>query len=105
MYPDKPILAGSFGCPGCGRGDGSHPPLCQVAVRLTAAHAARSGGDWRERLLAASVFYVNLFGCRWTTPARHYRAAAADDPPEGDAGEALEFSPADWLFRSEAQPI
>lgn len=101
----KPPETSLFPCPGCGRVDGAHPPMCQVAVRLTAASAARENGDWRNRLLAASVFFVDLYGCRWSGPARHLRAAAADDPPSEEAGEKLEYAPADGLFRSERQPL
>ena len=90
-----------FPCPGCGRADGSHPPLCQVAVRLTAAHASRTGGeDWRAGLRAAAAFYAGLFGCHWVHVARHYRQAAADTPGAED-GEPLAFAPADGLFRPE----
>jgi hypothetical protein len=88
-----------FPCPGCGRADGAHPPMCQVAVRLTAAAAAREGGDWRARLTAASLYFTDLFGCRWFPAARHLRAAAADDPPPTDPGEPLVYAPADDLFR------
>lgn len=93
--------AAPFPCPGCGRFDGAHPPMCQIAVRLTAADAARSGADWRERLRAASVFFGALYGCPWTPAARHYRMAAADDPPADEPGESLAFAPADNLFRCE----
>lgn len=90
-----------FPCPGCGRDDGAHPPMCQIAVRLTAAHAARHGGaTWRAGLRVVAAYYVGLFGCRWVHVARHYRAAAADDPPgPGDEGEPLAFAPAVGLFR------
>jgi hypothetical protein len=79
--------------------------LCKIAVRLVAAHAARAGGDWRERLRAAAQWYVELYGCRWVAVARHYRAAAADDPPDSDTGEPLEFSPSDWLMIPERQSV
>jgi hypothetical protein len=88
-----------FPCPGCGRRDGAHPPLCQVAVRLTAARAAAGGDGWRAKLLAASLALADLYGCRWYPAVRHYRAAAADDPPADDPGEPLAYAPADDLFR------
>lgn len=72
--------------------------MCQVAVRLTAASAARCGGDWRKRLLVSSLFFVETFGCRWAMPARHYRAAAADDPPDDEPGEELIYAPCDGLL-------
>lgn len=89
-----------FPCPGCGRADGAHPPMCQVAVRLTAAAArTETRDDWRTRLTVASLFFVDLFGCRWFPAARHLRAAAADDPPADDRGELLVYAPAEDLFR------
>lgn len=91
-----------FPCPGCGLWDGAHPPLCPVAVRLTAADAQREGGEWRARLISGSLFFVEIFGCRWNPAARHLRCAASDDPPADDGGEPLIYSPADDLFRTEA---
>lgn len=88
-----------FPCPGCGRTDGAHPPLCQVAVRLTAAEAASTGDGWRSRLLLVSVHYVNLFGSRWNPIARHYRCAACDTPDPTDRGEPLVYAPADNLLK------
>jgi hypothetical protein len=101
VLPLKPNPAPLFRCPGCGRGDGAHPPLCPVALRLTAADAAARGGLWRDRLRASAAFFADLYGCLWFPAARHYREAAEDDPPHGDPGEPLVYAPADNLFRSE----
>lgn len=90
-----------FPCPGCGRRDGAHPPLCPVAIRLTAADAQRAGGDWRARLIHGSLFFAELYGCRWNPAARHLRSAASDDPPADDDGEPLIYAPAVGLFRTE----
>ena len=103
MLPKLQEPAPLFLCPGCGRGDGAHPPMCQIAVRLTAANAAREGGDWRSRLRAASVYFCELYGCRWCMPARHLRTAADDNPPPDEPGEPLVYSPADNLFHSESK--
>lgn len=100
--PKAEPLYDHFPCPGCGRRDGAHPPLCPVAVRLTAADAQRAGGEWRARLIAGSLFLVEIFGCRWFPAARHLRSAAQDDPPADDDGEPLIYAPADELFRTEA---
>jgi hypothetical protein len=75
--------------------------MCQVAIRLSAAHAARAGGDWRTRLLESSVWFVELYGCRWFPAARHLRTAARDDPPDDEPGESLIYRPFDGLFHCE----
>jgi hypothetical protein len=105
---DRSVDLYGYVCPGCGRRARRHPPLCPVAVRLTAEDAKRNNPhEWEGVLLDAARLYGGMYRCAWHPVARHFRAAAAEPEPDtGPYGEpgcrrhwtGIVWSPAEGVF-------